>query len=91
MEESLGNPNAVNKLEQAYGIAQIRQIRLDDYNMRTGKKYKLKDCFNQRISKEIFMYYAHRYSHHDMSYIARKWNGSGKETYRYWKRVNARL
>ncbi len=35
--ESSNNYHALNTLEMAYGIAQIRQIRLDDYNQRTGE------------------------------------------------------
>lgn len=87
MEESSIRSNIINQEEQAYGIVQIRQIRLDDYQRLTGKHYELKDCLKTSVSKEIFMFYAMRYNN-DLSLIARKWNGSGRETYKYWNRIN---
>jgi len=86
-QESNCNEMAINEKEQAYGISQIRQIRLDDYYRLTGIKYELKDCLNISISKEIFMYYASRYGHNDLGRIARKWNGSGLMTFIYWNKV----
>ena len=90
--ESSNNPRIINEEEQAYGIAQIRQIRLDDYNKRTGANYVLEDCFNPAIAKKIYMYYATtHYSEHDLCMIARKWNGSGPMTWAYWDKIKAEL
>lgn len=89
--ESENNPNAINKKEQAYGIVQIRQIRLDDFNQRTGKHYKLKDMLDTKRSKEVFMYYAKSYGINHIETIARRWNGSGKETLVYWNKVKQHI
>ena len=85
--ESSGNPFAVNEAEQAYGLAQIRQIRLDDYAQRTGKVYTLTDCFDKKISKEIFMYFASG----TYEQTARNWNGKWELTEEYWKKVKQHL
>lgn len=85
--ESLGDTLAFNFFEQAIGAFQIRPIRLQDYNRRTGKNYKSVDCFNFEISKEIFLYYAKKTGNHDYETIARNWNGSGIRTLDYWNKV----
>ena len=46
--ESENNPLAFNKKELAYGIAQIRYIRLYDYNKKTGKLYRV---FEDKVKK----------------------------------------
>jgi hypothetical protein len=89
--ESLGDTLAFNPLEQAIGAFQIRPIRLQDYNNRTGNKYKLQDCYNLKISREIFLYYAKKIGYPNYEAIAREWNGSGKTTLDYWKRVKLNL
>ncbi len=82
---------AYNPVEQAAGFFQIRPIRLEDYNKRTGSRYKMKDLFNYEISEKIFLYYAAMTDPHDLEKIARKWNGSGAKTIEYWKRVKKQL
>jgi hypothetical protein len=89
--ESNGDTLAFNPVEQAYGIMQIRPIRLLDYNQRTGKKYKMKDCFRPEISREIFLYYARGIGYPDYERISRSWNGSGAKTLEYWDKVKASL
>jgi hypothetical protein len=89
--ESRGDSLAFNPVEQAYGIMQIRPIRLLDYNQRTGKNYKMKDCFRPEISKEIFLYYAKAIGYPDYERISRSWNGSGVKTLEYWDKVKASL
>ena len=73
----------------SYGIKQIRQIKLDWYNMKTGKHYTLKDCFNEEISQEIFMYHCMHYITLETS--AKRWNGSGSATLIYWNKVKKLL
>jgi hypothetical protein len=87
MVESSGDTMAFNGIEEAYGAFQIRPIRLLDYCRRTGKNYKSSDCFNYKISKEIFLYYALKNGNTDYQSIARKWNGSGSMTLDYWNKV----
>jgi len=91
MVESSGDTLAVNLSEEAYGAFQIRPIRLLDYNRRTGKNYTTEDCFNFEISKEIFLYYAENMGYPDNQAIARNWNGSGKMTLDYWKKIKKYL
>jgi len=87
--ESKGDTLACDTIEKAFGAFQIRPIRLQDYNERTGKKYKMTDCFNFQISKEIFLFYARRFP--DDESIARNWNGSGESTLIYWEKVKSYL
>ena len=89
--ESANNPIAINIKEQAYGIVQVRQIRLDDFNQRTGKHYKLKDMLDIKKSKEVFMHYAKLYERTELETIARRWNGSGPKTLVYWKKVKQHI
>jgi len=89
--ESSGDSLAYNVHEDAVGAFQIRKVRLKDYNRRTGKNYSHKDCYSYKVSKEIFLYYAIKIGYQDYESIARRWNGSGKLTHDYWKRVKAYL
>jgi hypothetical protein len=89
--ESAGNANAFNLIEEATGPLQIRPIRLLDYNERTGSNYLLEDCYDLEVSKEIFLYYAKRIGYPNYESIARSWNGSGRKTIEYWKKVSAYL
>jgi len=73
----------------SYGIKQIRQIKLDWYNDRTGNQYTLKDCFDVSVSNEIFMYHMMQYN--DINLAIRRWNGSGKKTYKYLAKVSKHL
>lgn len=89
--ESDNNVYAVNEKEQAYGIAQIRQIRLDHYNQLTGKNVTLTDCFDYNVSREVFMYFALMYDTSEFETIARRWNGSGQMTVVYWGKVKNKM
>jgi hypothetical protein len=89
--ESYNNPLAINVKEQAYGIVQIRQIRLDDYIKQTGRFALLKDMYNPEMSKEIFMFFARKHYYSDLENIAKDWNGSGKQTEKYWQKVKKYL
>lgn len=89
--ESKGDTLAYNPIEQATGAFQIRPIRLRDYNNRTGNSYTHEDCFKLKVSKEIFLYYANKIGYPNYESIAREWNGSGKTTIDYWKKVRLYL
>lgn len=88
--ESGGDTLAYNPEEEAFGPFQIRPIRLTDYNNRTGKKYRMKDCYTMRVSREVFLYYAIILGP-DYEIIAKRWNGSGEMTIGYWSKVKAIL
>lgn len=87
--ESSFNPLAVNESEGAYGISQIRQIKLDWYEKQTGIRYTLQDCFDKEISKSIFLYHMDCYDDPEIS--IRKWNGSGPQTDIYWRKIQKYL
>jgi hypothetical protein len=91
MVETKCDTLAYNPVEQAVGYFQIRPIRLEDYNKRTGSSYKMKDMYNYKIAEKIFLYYATRIGPYDFEKISRNWNGSGRKTYYYWNRVKKHL
>ena len=82
---------AYNPIEKAVGYFQIRPIRVEDYNKRTGSKYTMKDMFNYEISEKVFLYYAVKIGPYDFEKIARRWNGSGPRTIYYWNRIKKYL
>jgi hypothetical protein len=87
MVETKQDTLAYNPVEQAVGYFQIRPIRLEDYNARTGNDFSSCDLFNYEISEKIFLYYASHIGPYDFESIARSWNGSGKSTIEYWNQV----
>ena len=89
--ETMHDTLSYNPVEQAVGYFQIRPIRLQDYNRRTGSKYRLKDMYNYKISEKIFLYYADQIGPYNFEKIAKNWNGSGPRTSYYWKRVKKYL
>jgi hypothetical protein len=86
-----GNHWAYNVEEEATGPFQIRPIRLNDYNKRTGESFILDDCYNYEISKKIFLYYANLTGYPHYEKIAKDWNGSGPMTIDYWKKVRLKI
>jgi hypothetical protein len=89
--ETDGDSLSYNPVEKATGYFQIRPVRLEDYNKRTGSQYKMKDLYSYRTSERIFLYYASQIGPYDLEKIARNWNGSGPKTYKYWNRVKKYL
>jgi hypothetical protein len=88
--ESDNDPYAVNYDEGAFGIAQIRDVRLKDYNHHTGEKVSRIACFDVLTSKRIFMHYASQFRPEDIKGICRSWNGQSKEN-KYYKRIKKTL
>lgn len=89
--ESSKNPLVINYDEMAYGLVQIRQVKLDDFNKQSGKHYSLEDCLDPGIAREIYMHFASKYGPMDLEIIARAWNGSGPMTDRYWTKIQKEL
>ncbi len=79
--ESSGDTFAFNEKESARGAFQIRPVRLNDFNHRTGNRYKLKDCFNYDVSERIFLYYASDFAPGDLKGICYEWNKSTTDKY----------
>lgn len=78
-----------NEMEDAVGYFQIRPIRLNDYNKRTGENYTLDQMYDYDTAKKVFLYYAEIYQ--DWETVAKRWNGSGPMTITYWNKVKAYL
>lgn len=91
MVETSGNTLAFNELEGAAGVFQIRQVRIDEYNRRTGSNLALTDMFDYDLSKKVFLYFASLIGPYDFERIAKAWNGSGPMTELYWKRIRELL
>lgn len=87
MVETMGNIMAYNEFENAVGIFQIRQVRIDDYNRKTGSNYSLPDMFDPVLSEKVFLYFASQIGPYNLEKIARTWNGSGPMTEFYWRRI----
>jgi hypothetical protein len=85
--ETKNDTLAYNPNEKAAGYFQIRPIRLEEYNRRTGSKYTMNDMFNYKISERIFLYFADQIGPYDLEQIAKRWNGSGQMTIIYWNRI----
>jgi hypothetical protein len=91
MVETMGNTLAYNEFENAVGIFQIRQVRIDEYNRRTGNNYCLEDMYDPRLSEKVFLYFASLAGPYKFEKIAKAWNGSGPMTELYWKRIKEYL
>lgn len=91
MVETMGNTLAYNELENAVGIFQIRQIRVDEYNRLTGSELTLADMFDYETSGKVFLYFAARIGPYNPEKIAKTWNGSGPMTELYWERIKEYL
>lgn len=91
MVETKHDTLAFNAEENAVGYFQIRPIRLRDYNKRTSSKYALKDMYDYNTAEKVFLYYASLIGPYNNEKIARNWNGSGKKTRLYWRKVQKHL
>jgi hypothetical protein len=91
MVETRFDTLAYNIQEEAAGFFQIRPIRVDDYNKRTGSNYSYNDMFNYKIAEKVFLYYASIIGPGNFEKIAKSWNGSGPLTISYWNNVKRHL
>lgn len=83
--ESKGDNMAYNDKEGAVGAFQVRLVRLQDYNRRTGKNLCLQECYDYETGRMIFMYYASQYDYRDVKAICRSWNGRSVKNKYYYK------
>ena len=91
MVETMGNALAYNEFENAVGIFQIRQVKVDEYNRQTRGNYKLADMFDYEISRKVFLHFASQIGPYNFEKIAKAWNGSGPMTDFYWRRIKSYL
>lgn len=94
--ESGKDPLAYNKKENAVGIVQIREVRITDYNNKTGNNLKLTEMYDPMRSKSVFLYYAMQIGHEKPEIIARCWNGGEngmklKSTKKYYLKIKQKL
>ena len=87
MVETSCDTLAYNPFEGAVGFLQIRPVRVEDFNHRTGSNYSMNDMYSIEISEKVFLYYASQLGPYNLERIARNWNGSGKRTIQYWEQV----
>ena len=85
MIESSNNANAHNISEDSRGIAQIRAIKVADYNRLTGSNIQHDDCFDIEISRMIFFHHCKQYD--DIWEAVRRWNGDGKLSFEYVDKI----
>jgi len=79
---------AYNSVEQATGYFQIRPIRVNYYNKRTGNNYTLNEMYDYDKAEKVFLYYASRIGPYDQERIIRNWNGKWSLTDEYYAKVN---
>lgn len=92
--ESNNKPHAVGDLHlstHSYGIVQIRQSRLSDFNRSRAKHYTLPDMFDVTKSKEVWMWSASRYAPDDIVSISRSWNGWTAQSLAYVEKIKSKL
>ncbi len=87
MVETKFDTLAYNPEEEAVGFFQIRPIRINDYNERTGSSFILADMYQYETAEKVFLYYAIELGPYNFEKIAKSWNGSGEKTIEYWKKV----
>jgi soluble lytic murein transglycosylase-like protein len=96
--ESSGNPNAVNRREQALGIYQIRFAYFKD----SGVKASHKDVFDPKVAKMVCKAYFARYEkkaldNGDWEVLARlhnagpNWRKNKSSTDKYWNKIKKHL
>lgn len=73
----------------SWGIAQIGQLKLDEYNAAHNTHHVLKDLFCKELSRSIFMFHCMQFISIDTA--IKRWNGSGKQADDYLKRVKSKL
>ncbi len=89
--ETMGNTLAFNQFENAVGIFQIRQVKVDEYNRQTGNRFSLTDMFDYENSRKVFLHFATLAGPYHFEKIAKAWNGSGPMTDFYWQRIRSHL
>ena len=88
--ESAEGKYLYNPAEEAIGWFQVRKIRLDDYNIRTGESITHEECYDYEVGRKIFLYYVSQIDYRDIKAIAINWNGVSERNL-YYKKLKATL
>jgi hypothetical protein len=88
--ESAEGKYLYNPAEEAIGWFQVRKIRLDDYNFRTGESITHEECYDYEVGRKIFLYYISQIDYRDIKAIAINWNGVSERNL-YYKKLKATL
>lgn len=97
MVESSNDPLAYRMEDNGFasiGIGQIQKSRLDDFNIKSGKNYRLEQMYDPIKAKEVFYWYCD--DPYDFEKIARLWNGGPmgmmyKQTHEYYLKIQKYL
>ena len=88
--ESHGNPFAINDKDPnggSYGIAQIGQQKLKDYNRANGTNLSLLNCLDTLTSKQVFMWHIKQYK--SLKVAIKAWNGKGQKAEIYYSKIES--
>ena len=88
--ESAEGKYLYNPAEEAIGWFQIRPIRVEDYNERTGESITHEECYDYEVGRKIFLYYISQIDYRDIKAIAINWNGISERNL-YYKKLKATL
>lgn len=83
--ESMNGKYLFDPKDGSVGWFHIRQIRLTDYDRRTGNHYTLKDCYDYEIAKKICLYYISKCDYRDIKSMSIAWNGKSLHNKYYHK------
>ena len=91
--ESNNDSMRLNRKEMAFGLYQIRQPMLTEFNRSTGKTYVLQEMFNKNKSKEVLLWHASQFRPDEVEKISRTWNGGRRgmrkaSTKKYFEKIN---
>lgn len=88
--ESGNGKYLLNEKEMAVGWFGIRSIRLDDYNLKAKDNITHQECYQYKVGRKIFLWYASQIDYRDIKAICINWNG--KSIYnKYYTKVKAIL
>jgi len=91
--ETLGDPTEIGDNGKAFGLLQIHEVMIDDYNRIYGTNYSHSDSFDVEIATKIFNGIMWHYGNHinrttnkevNAKHLAFIWNGGGGA----WKYVD---
>ena len=84
--ESNGRSSEIGDAGKAYGILQIHNVMIQDYNRITGASLQHSDAFDAQTSRvvcrTVIAYYLRDIDHPTLEHVAFIWNGGGGARHR---------